>query len=186
MKYKYVLSLDPSGNYHEGKGTTGWAFSVTGLIKQSGHISAIHFPNKESFWEAQISLIQDYRKKCGPSFIVIIEDYLLYASKAESQINSRMETCKLIGALQVYCYQHNIPYCMQPASEVKTRWSNDILLAEGIIYRNGHGYYLPATREHINRHAIDAIRHNTHFTSFKNNTEAQRKTKKPKRNTSSY
>lgn len=186
MKYKHVLSLDPSGNYHEGKGTTGWAFSISGSIKQSGHISALQFPNKESFWEAQISIIQSFRKKYGPSFIVVIEDYLLYANKAESQINSRMETCKLIGALQVFCYQHNIPYCMQPASEVKTRWSNEILLAEGIIGRDRHGYYLPATHERINRHAIDAIRHNIHFTSFKNNAEAQRKTKKHNRTTSSY
>ncbi len=31
--YKYVLALDPSGNYNEGKGTTGMCLFDTSLMK---------------------------------------------------------------------------------------------------------------------------------------------------------
>ena len=33
-----------------------------------------------------------------------MEDYMLYPNKAKSQVNSRMETPKLIGVIQLNCY----------------------------------------------------------------------------------
>ena len=116
MKYKYIIGIDPSGAYYEGKGTTGYCvymaadkkFIDLGKIQASGHNCA------EAYWHAHINFLNSTifsargkRKNKDKHTIVVIEDYFLYANKAESQINSRMETSKLIGVLQHWCWAHN-------------------------------------------------------------------------------
>lgn len=170
-KCRYLLALDPSGSFYEGKGTTGWCVFDTkkNLFITCGSIFAKNYRCAEAYWEDVINIIRLYRKRYGKQLMLVCEDYLLYASKLEDQINSRMETCKLIGAIQLYCYQHGICYYMQTASEVKKRWENKILLYKGYIkpYRRG---YIPTTGTYdtYTHHTLDAIRHAIHYATFKN------------------
>lgn len=169
MSYKYILALDPSGNYHEGKGTTGWCiFSVADKrISKANSISAKKHECMETYWDAHLALLKEHVDKYGKdNIIIIIEDYLLYASKAADQINSKMETPKLIGLLQWWCYKNGVAYHMQPASLVKKRWSNDILHYKGYIKKEGKTYVIPHIKNDITRHSLDAVRHAVHYFTF--------------------
>ncbi len=169
--HRYVLALDPSGSFYEGKGTTGYVLYDTKkqLFIVCGSLFAKNYRSAEAYWDAVIDLLRFYKTRYGKQLMLVCEDYLLYASKLEDQINSRMETCKLIGAIQLYCHQHGLVYYMQTASEVKKRWANKILLYKGYImpYRRG---YKPTSGncDTYTHHTLDAIRHAIHYATFKN------------------
>lgn len=175
MNYKFILGLDPSGSFYEGKGTTGWCiFNTTdNKVIKAGSISAKDFMTQEDYWYAHMDLITNTHKKYKKQLVVVMEDYLLYASKAKEQINSRMETPKLIGIMQLHCYSSNIPYWMQRAADVKTRWANNILHYKGYIKEYKKGYVVPDTKEKIDRHCLDSIRHAVHYATFKNKEETK-------------
>jgi len=136
--YKYILALDPSGSFYEGKGTTGWCLFNADLNKivYCGSIYAKQYSTMESYWQSVLNLLEQFYSS---DTILVCEDYLLYANKLQDQINSRMETPKLIGCIQLYCYQHNFPYYMQTASEVKKRWANKILEHKGYLIASKRG-----------------------------------------------
>lgn len=170
--YRYILALDPSGSFYEGKGTTGWCVfdSKENKFITCGSLFAKDYRSAEEYWNNVINLIDYWVKTIGRKNIILVcEDYLLYANKLHDQINSRMETCKLIGAIQLHCYKKNICYYMQTASEVKTRWSNKILEHKGYIrlYRRS---YIPTSgsAETYTHHTLDALRHAIHYATFKN------------------
>lgn len=166
--YKTILALDPSGSFCEGKGTTGWCLcdGDTRTPVEVGYLSATDYDCMESYWEAHVELIEKYQ---GEDTIIVIEDYLLYASKAQEQVNSRMETPKLIGVLQHQCWTMEQDYIMQLAAEVKNRWTDEILAHKGFIVKKGKGFALSTDpTKPINRHCKDAIRHAVHFAYFKN------------------
>ncbi len=151
----HILAFDPSGAFHEGKGTTGWCLMYRGELLEYGLIEAKDFKKNVTYYSEHLKLIRKYLNKY-PELTVVVEDYLLYATRAHGQINSHMETCKLIGILQYYCYEYKVPCVLQTASQVKKRWSDEILKHEGID--------IPDTYKE--RHARDAIRHAMHFTYF--------------------
>lgn len=159
-----VLAIDPSGSYYEGKGTTGWALfeSTTRIMLDYGSIRASDYSTVNEYYQAVSKLIK-------PGMKVVIEEFLLYASKAKQQINSKMETSKLIGYLQMYCFSHNISYTMQLAGEVVRRWADSILVHKGVIKQaNGklrNMYY--ALGRLTNDHERDAMRHAMHYITFK-------------------
>ncbi len=156
-----ILAIDPSGNFTEGKGTTGWSLlNFDGKIIACGQILASSFNTKMYYWNAIVNQITIL----NPSFVVV-EDFLLYASKATNQINSRFETSKLIGILEFMCDHNKIPIYLQRALDVKKRWTDQILVAENIIEKIGSHYYAGGvlTSEHIR----DSIRHGTHFIRYK-------------------
>lgn len=170
MKYKFIIAIDPSGAYWEGKGTTGYSvfhapdnrFIELGTIQARGQVCA------EAYWDKHLQLLNSLifsargqRKNKASKTIVVIEDYFLYAEKAESQINSHMETSKLIGILQHWCYKHNIPYYMQTAGTVKKRWADDILAHKGYLKKKGNRY-------EVCEHTRDSMRHALHFANFRN------------------
>jgi len=174
MNYDYILALDPSGSYHEGKGTTGWnVYScLDRRVIHAGSITAKDYTCMEAYWDAQLALIAKYHERFKDRLVVVIEDYLLYATQAQNQINSRMETCKLIGAIQHYCWICKIPYVMQTAREVKARWTDDILTYKHIIKKRGKNFYVPINmKTKITHHCIDSIRHSVHYATFKNETK---------------
>jgi len=168
MGARFVLSLDPSGSFHDGKGTTGWCImSDTKMVVEKGHISATDFATDYEYWKAHLLLITAMYTRY-PFLIIVMEDYLLYASKASEQINSRFETVQLIGIIRYYCMDMNISLRIQTASQVKTRWANDILEHKGVIVKCGRSYRVVSTGQMLNRHEIDSIRHAMHFTTFYN------------------
>ena len=169
--YKIILALDPSGSFYEGKGTTGWCVLDASSMKfiTCGSIFAKHYVSAEEYWDEILKLIREVSDNYPGQVIVVCEDYLLYATKLKDQINSRMETPKLIGVIQHYCYIKHIPYYMQTAAEVKKRWTDEILMFKKYIkpYRKG---YRPTTgiTDTYTHHSLDAIRHAVHYATFKN------------------
>ncbi len=165
--YKHILALDPSGNWTEGKGTTGICYLQPHNKKIEVYsISAKAYTSPEGYWNTHVDYLEAYHRRYGEDLVVVIEDYLLYGNKAQSQINSHMETPKLIGVLQHYCYTHAIPCYMEPASTVKSRWTNPILERKGYIQATGNCYSVNGKK--ISRHCLDAIRHAVHYATFVN------------------
>lgn len=169
MNYENILAIDPSGNFEEGKGTTGTCIfdCIKNCIYTLHDIHANSYDTKEDYWQAHVNYIQAVLNKF-PNTIVVIEDFALDPRRAMQQSHSKMETPKLIGILQLYCQQNNIPYKMQRPVEVKTRWADDILEYKKYIEKKNRMYYLPNASRPMSRHCKDAIRHAVHFATFYN------------------
>lgn len=169
MSYAYILAIDPSGNFEEGKGTTGTCLFNT-IEKRIEHFQDIHasaYNSKEEYWQAHLKFIGEIIRSYEDVFIVI-EDFTLDPRRAMQQSHSKMETPKLIGILQLYCKQKCVPYKMQRAVEVKNRWADHILEFKKYIIKKNRMYYLPNATKPISRHCKDAIRHAVHYATFYN------------------
>lgn len=176
-KYEYILAFDPSGNFNEGKGTTGWVLmNAKEELLARGYISAEDYHCAEEYWNAHLDLIRHNHKKYGSNLIVVIEDYILYRNRSQNQTNSKMETCRLIGVMQYVCWKLKQDYSMQLAATVKDRWSDELLLREHIIYR--HRSNLIHTDSNLSLglgHTRDAFRHALHFAVCKNKETYRKK-----------
>lgn len=161
---RFILAFDPSGNYDEGKGTTGWCLydTDTQRIRKVGVIRASNYDSVYTYWQAHLKLIDDMM---GYDLTIVIEDFLLYSNRADSQIRSRFETPKLIGVLQFECYMRGLDVVFQLAATVKTRWSDDVLAHKGIIEERTDGYYL--FDKNLSDHIKDSIRHAVHYATFR-------------------
>lgn len=156
-----ILAIDPSGNFKQGKGTTGWVIGDENRkIYSYGALKADDFQNERDYWIAHTKLIDMLKPNA-----IVIEDYLLYANKAKAQINSRFETSKLIGIIEVYCYTKHIPIHFQQAREVKKRWDEKILVHRNMLQHINTHYYLNGSI--VNNHIRDALKHYMHFITFK-------------------
>lgn len=171
MKYPFVLGLDPSGAFAEGKGTTGWVLldaEVKKVIKKNS-IYAREYAIDTDYWQSHVRLLEYLNEHYGRDGLsVVMEDYLLYADKAQSQVNSRFETSQLIGIIKMTCARHELPLFIQTAGEVKRRWDNNVLLKKGIIRPHGRGFALVDPFMPINKHELDALRHGLHLSYFYN------------------
>ena len=160
---RYILSLDPSGSYQEGLGTTGWCLvdQQTNKIIKFGTIYAGNFTCQFQYWDAHIKLIDSLT---GYHPDIIIEDYLLYGDRASSQINSRLETPQLIGIIKYECYKRGLFIYLQTALQVKIRWNDDILVHKKYIRKQGNKYYIGDNV--ISEHTRDSIRHAVHYMTY--------------------
>lgn len=168
-KYKHILAIDPSGSFTEGKGTTGWVLMNSDEeLLGVGYISAEEFCCKEEYWDAHIELIRQIKKDFR-DLIVVIEEYVLYRDRAQGQTNSKMETCRVIGVMQHYCWRELQDYSMQLAASVKNRWSDALLLREGILYRDEHNVLRHRNGIQMSLvHIRDAFRHAIHYAVCRN------------------
>lgn len=160
---KYVLGIDPSGSFHEGKGTTGYCLynKETHRVVATGYIKAANYLTDAAYWQAHLDLIDGYTNH-HKDVIISMEDYRLYAKQTNSQINSSFETIQLIGIIKMYCYTKDIPLCMRMAVVAKKRFTNEILLHKGYIKKDGRSYVLAGkslSKTPLYEHELDAIRH---------------------------
>jgi hypothetical protein len=155
-----LLGIDPSGNHIEGSGTTGLCRMVNGVIMNLNEIKASGFDSPEAYWMEHVDFIS-----MGKFDAVVMEGFKLYKDKASTQIQSQFETPQLIGVIRMYCYEHKIPLKIQYASEVKTRWSEKVLVASNILEKRGQHYYWNG--ELTNNHKRDALKHALHFWRYK-------------------
>lgn len=167
MKRKYVLGIDPSGAFNEGKGTTGMCLLSKAKyyrLDRAWEIRAKDFFSAEQYWYEHLRYIERIHKQ-HPNLVVSFEEYILYAQKAAAQINSHFETSQLIGVIRLYCWQNNIPVFSRPAARAKPRWTDEILVHKGILSEEDvvNGY---------SPHIKDAIRHAMHCIAFELNKEA--------------
>ena len=160
---RYVLAFDPSGNFKEGKGITGWCLldRETSKIAKFGYISASMYQNQYAYWDAHITLIDSLS---GYNPVIVMEDYLLYGNRATSQINSRFETPQLIGIIKYECYKRGTKVHIQTAVSVKKRWNDTILEKKGYIKTTKRGSYIGDIL--VSDHIKDSVRHAVHFATF--------------------
>lgn len=173
MQHRFILGMDPSGAFDEGKGTTGWniydckrgRFLEVGAVFATGHKTA------HDYWQAHLTLIQ-YKKVMYEDLKVSIEDFLIYKTQAQSLVNSHMETCQVLGIVKHFCFTKRIPYSIQPAVQVKKRWSNDILVHKGLIHTDRQHHYVDCCPgKMLSDHELDSMRHSLHCAYFKNKEE---------------
>lgn len=151
-----LLSFDPSGNYDEGKGTTGYGISTDGHMPHKlGDIAAGSFESKHAYWFAHRELIE----KVFPD-IIVIESYRLFGHKAKEQTGSSLETPQLIGYMEMVAYEFKIPVVFQDPS-TKSRHTDDILIKSGVIEKRGNKYFYKG--ELTNLHKRDALRHALYY-----------------------
>ncbi|HLO12790.1 MAG TPA: hypothetical protein VK190_11310 [Pseudoneobacillus sp.] len=157
-----ILALDPSGNFHEGKGTTGYAIAVNGQPSKVGRVSASDYKSAPEYWYAHMELINQVE----PNQLVF-EGYRLYNHKgmsAATQANSILETPQLIGYLTMIAFLNQLPLKIQFAKDVKTRWSDDVLINKSILVKNGK--HLLFKSSPTVTHERDALRHLMHFIRY--------------------
>lgn len=164
MIARYILALDPSGAYQEGKGTTGWCLfdQDTDKIVKYGVIKAEDYSCQFQYWDAHIKLIDSL---AGFNMDVVIEDYLLYSDRANNQINSRLETPQLLGIIKYEAYKRGLFIYIQPAMLVKKRWSNETLAYKGYVKAEARGKVSIAGRTVVT-HIQDSIRHAIHYKTY--------------------
>lgn len=147
-----ILVIDPSGSFKEGKGTSGWVVLNDWSIEQFGQLKASEYESRQEYWHSHIHLILDKEPE-----IVVCEEFILYGSKSSAQINSEMETSKLLGYIEMTLYHAKIPFVTQRAVDAKQRYTDKILLKKGYITKKGNRSYINGVN--VSGHIIDALRH---------------------------
>jgi len=155
-----ILAFDPSGNFNEGKGTTGWAQYYNNTLVSVGQIRALDYSSQKEYWQAHLTLIEAIKPD-----ICVMENYRLFASTKDAQINSELETPQLIGVIKMHCLHKDIHIHMQPP-QIKTRFTNKILLHKKIVSQDTQNRYY-AVGIPVSRHILDAIRHAEYYINFK-------------------
>lgn len=158
-----VLAIDPSGNFNEGKGVTGFCNFNNGKLIPF-HVKASDYETDMNYYDALLDLIHFV----DPDEIVM-EGYRLYnhkGMKAQTQTNSILETPQLIGIIRYDCWVTKTPLIIQYAVQVKNRWSDEVLINTDKLTKKGNRYYLP-NGELITNHERDAYRHLVHYLHYK-------------------
>ena len=171
LKSRYVIGIDPSGAYLEGKGTTGICLMDCKTLKviEVSEISAKRFTDRMEYWDAHLMFIRKILKKHPNNVTVSIEDYLLYQNKLEAQTNSTCETIQLLGVIKHYCWANAVPLYIRPASFAKTRCNDRVLEFKCGIEPVMHGYCCPsAATGLLSGHELDAIRHALFYALLEN------------------
>ncbi len=113
-KTKLVLSLDPSGNFKDGKGKTGLVVARTSdtgyAILYKDTIDAKDFDTRLEFWAAHLDAMDQNLDA------VIIEDFMLYPHIKQGF--SYMETPRLLGVMEMHAHMLDIPVVFQRAVDV--------------------------------------------------------------------
>lgn len=157
-----LIAIDPSGNFEEGKGTTGIAIFEDGVLKNTSVISASGYECAEAYWIEHIEYITMLEcKDVGNE--VVCESYKLQKHRAMQQSGSWLETPQLIGYLRTACWDNNIPFTLQDPT-IKTRFNDNVLECMGIIEKKGRSYF--RNDKPITLHERDAIRHGLYYLRY--------------------
>jgi hypothetical protein len=149
-----ILSIDPSGNYSEGKGKTGWVVRSDDNTFEFGTVKAEDYPTRVDYWFAVTLLIV----KKAPS-MVVVEDYRLYntpATGAAVQSFSQLETPRLLGIIETTAQMNKIPIVFQMANTT-TPYTDDKLQKLGVITKEKNRWWFRGTA--VNDHERSALRH---------------------------
>ena len=150
---RLVLSLDPSGNFVDGKGHTGLVlaevaddFTFNVIFKDT--IRADKFDNRAEYWRANMDALD-------PDLdLVIIEDFMLYPHI--NQGFSYMETPRLLGILEMQAELFDIPAVFQRATNIAA-WNEDVLIGRGILEKRKGRYWHKG--KIYNDHERSALKH---------------------------
>lgn len=150
-----ILCFDPSGNFTEGKGTTGWAIFEDGELKDFGEIKSSDFAFQEEYWADHERLIF----AISPD-LILCESYHLFGQKAKAQTGSAMETSQLIGYMKMVAWKCDIVWVFQHPDQ-KTPVNDERLVRAGVFMKKGNKHY--CMDRPTNLHMRDAIRHGVYY-----------------------
>ena len=159
-----IIAIDISGNYLwlEGKGTTGYCIGdEEGNIIEIGEVKASDYTNRMEYTDAVFNVV--FKKNSVD--MIVCENFRLYAHKAKAQIHSLLETPRIIGALEYIAWKEPKPIYFQMASDVKQRFSDEIMLEKNIIQKHKNAYYFNFIK--TNDHMRDAMRHFYYFVKYR-------------------
>lgn len=131
----YLLAVDP------GEGTGYVVLSRTGIPLTTGITRS-----REELY----AVLKDIPEEIE---LVVMEDYRLFQKKAIQQSGSKLETVRVIGAIDSWAALREIPVHLQPASilPIAKRWT-------GIVPKGAHK----------NGHHVSALLHGMYYL-YKNN-----------------
>lgn len=158
-----IIAIDPSGNFDEGKGTTGLAvlwFEDGKLRVKLDEVKASKFHCKEEYWDMVISDIRLYKKTTRASTLVV-ENYRLQMNKAMQQSWSELETPQLIGVIRYMNHMYLGMHWEEQSPSIKSRFADDVLVNMGILKKRGNRYYFQGGT--TNDHMRDALRHGLYY-----------------------
>lgn len=163
---KIVLAIDPSGNFEDGKGHTGlaWSFGDWDNIAITS-VNAKNYPSRIDYWNAVLDHIHSLAKKKSAlnTVHVVIEKYVTRSNGFTTGKVS--ETAMFIGVLIYFCEKYNIPYTMQSPSQAKGRYSDESLCRLfPRITKKGSRYYFDD--KCTNDHERDALRHLAFYKNY--------------------
>ena len=153
-----VIAIDPSGNFEEGKGVTGYIEADvfdngTYTITDVGSINSEDYHSRIEYYKAHELLLES-------AGLAIIEDYRLYnhaGASAKMQSYSLMETPRLLGVLEYMADNLKTPIVWQMAHQMKA-FEEDVLVERGELVRKGNRYKLRSGLA-VNRHERSALKH---------------------------
>lgn len=166
---RYVLGIDPSGNFFEGKGTTGWSVYDRDCdnFLRCGAIRADKALSQQSYWQEHLELINQMIKTYGKyGLVVSMEDFVLYSRQAKAQINSALETSQLIGVIKLFCWHKHVKLYIRTASQVKNRWTDNIMCNKCYIRKENSSFFADFKAGKLSDHERDSMRHAVHCAMF--------------------
>lgn len=164
--YRVIIGIDPSGDHKENKGkgfgTTGVAILVDGNPHVLTDISAEDYPTQIEYWNAVINTVAYFAQMDNAH--IVCESYKLHdfaGRSASMQAGSDMPTCQLIGVIKWEANSRGWSLSFQQPSDIKQRWSEEILVREGILTKKGIHYLFDNVA--TNQHKRDALKHTLHY-----------------------
>ena len=150
---KLVLSIDPSGNFVDGKGHTGLVLAevyddFTFKVKFKDTIRADKFDTRIEYWKAHMDALDPELD------LVVMEDFLLYP--AVNQGFSYMETPRLLGVLEMQADLFDIPIVFQRAINIAAL-KEEVLISRGILEKRKGRYWHDGRI--YNDHERSALKH---------------------------
>lgn len=153
-----IMAIDPSGNFNEGKGTTGIAYFEDNKLIKTLDIKAKEYQSQMSYWWSVRAKVFKYKPD-----ILVIESFELFADKGKELTGSEFETAQLIGILKSCAgvFPPRAKQVVMQKPSIKSRYPDELLIKKGIINKDNE--YSP--------HIKDAIRHGLYYINFKQNKE---------------
>lgn len=144
-----ILSIDP--------GETS-AFVVGGVEHSKAGWPMLHTETWGT-WSGleELAGIVDSQLFVGPD-VLVLEDYRIYASKAQYHVGSQVYTIREIGRIEWFAFQEDIPVIYQMAAQAKGRWPNSRMKMYPAVARFLEHPALKRYKEK-RKHIIDAYRH---------------------------
>lgn len=150
---RLVLSLDPSGNFIDGKGHTGLVLAevyddFTFKVTFKDTIRAAKFDTRIEYWRAHMDALDPELD------LVVMEDFMLYPHI--NQGFSYMETPRILGVLEMQADLFDIPVVFQRAANIAA-WNEEVLINRGILEKKKGRYWHEG--KIYNDHERSALKH---------------------------
>ena len=147
IKGKKIVGIDPGA-------TTG--VTVFNGLDVVSNTQLITGKGEDNTTQAEV-LVNNFELLFKGTDYIVMEDYRVYGTHADTHIGIRLYTPELIGMIKFRAYELNIPIYVQSASQAKAFFTNDKLRQWGFIAKKGG---------HATNHWLDAVRHVLYFLVF--------------------